>query len=104
VFFVHLDVEKAPTTHDPAAGTSAISNRAFISLLGLSKVGSFVGDGKYEGAIIKAWPGNSDFSQIMKIKIITVGQQVYSNGVPSFSLSVPCLLLKGLKVDVPAWM
>jgi hypothetical protein len=58
VFYTHLDVGKAPSAGEPAADTSATSNRAFISLLGLSKAGTFIDDGKeFSGGIIKAWPG-----------------------------------------------
>ena len=62
VFYVHLDIGKAPTTHDPVANASAAANRAFMSLLGLSKAGNFIGDDKeYSRAIIKAWPGIYNF-------------------------------------------
>ena len=58
VFYAHLDVRKAPPTQDPAAGASAVANRAVMSLLGLSKAGTFIGDSsEYSGAIINAWPG-----------------------------------------------
>ncbi|KIM77726.1 hypothetical protein PILCRDRAFT_11814 [Piloderma croceum F 1598] len=63
VFLAHLDATKAPDTHNTAADTSASASRAFISLLGLSKAGGFIGDdSKYAGAIIKSaiiksWPG-----------------------------------------------
>jgi hypothetical protein len=69
VFYAHLDLGKAPTTHDPAAGASLAANRAFMSLLGLSKAGNFISDRKeYLGAIIKAWPGIAIFDGILRAR------------------------------------
>src|ERR1700733_10768185 len=69
VFFAHLDATKAPDTHNPAPDASALASRAFISLLGLSKAGSFIGgDSKCAAAIIKSWPGIFYFNWICRSK------------------------------------
>jgi hypothetical protein len=58
MFYTHLDERTVPVTHDPATTLSAIANRAFMALLGLTKAGTFVGEAEeYAGPLIKAWPG-----------------------------------------------
>ncbi|EJD43851.1 hypothetical protein AURDEDRAFT_114606 [Auricularia subglabra TFB-10046 SS5] len=50
-FFANLDAAKAP-------GTTALQDNAFMSLIGLTKVGNFIGSGEgYSQYIIRHWPG-----------------------------------------------
>jgi len=54
-FFANLDGTKVPEYH---VSRSSFVDAAFMSLLGVSKSGNFIGDGeKYVDQFIRAWPG-----------------------------------------------
>lgn len=60
VFFHHLDANTAPTEPSLAKNRSPASDRAFMSLLGLTKAANILqvqNHDNYGDEIIKAWPG-----------------------------------------------
>lgn len=67
-FIYHLDENKVPTDPSPANNGAISAQRAFMSLLGISKCGSFIGNGEtYASKLINAWPGafmSLSFSQM----------------------------------------
>ncbi|KAL0961542.1 hypothetical protein HGRIS_006481 [Hohenbuehelia grisea] len=58
VFFSHLDADKVPPTPNAANRSTPAADRAFMSLLGLSKAANFLRDpSPYSDRILEGWPG-----------------------------------------------
>jgi hypothetical protein len=57
-FFIHLDSDTAPADPSRAQTRFPASDRAFMSLVGLSKVGNYLTDSDIHGpTLVRAWPG-----------------------------------------------
>ena len=67
VFFRHVSLEEAPTSPTPTTyGTRVLVERAWASLVGLSKVGNVMrSDAKYGERIVEGWPGVFAWSQFI---------------------------------------